>query len=92
MEKNSKKKIRELTDAAYSLGLQPEQLVRRFRENKLDIFLQFYDGQTETLKSGTGVYEGQWEFPGVDNSGFGGCASDQTPDWVGNEATFLGHR
>ena len=57
-----------MTDAAYSLGLQPAQLVRRFRENKLDIFLQFYDGQTETLKSGTGVYEGQWEFPGVDNS------------------------
>ena len=68
MKKNSKKKFRELTDAAYSLGLQPAQLVRRFRENKLDIFLQFYDGQTETLKSGTGVYEGQWEFPGVDNS------------------------
>ena len=68
MEKNSKKKIRELTDAAYCLGLQPAQLVRRFREKKLDIYLQFYDGQTETLKSGTGVYEGQWEFPGVDNS------------------------
>ena len=68
MKKNSKKKIRELTDAAYSLGLQPAQLVRRFREKKLDIYLQFYDGQTETLKSGTGVYEGQWEFPGVDNS------------------------
>tara|TARA_Y100000590_G_scaffold232290_1_gene261637 strand:- start:172 stop:399 length:228 start_codon:yes stop_codon:yes gene_type:complete len=31
-------------------------------------------------------------FPGFDNSGFGGGASDQAPNWVGNEATFLGDR